>query len=703
MKKSNILIKILQIAVCAGAITLFFPGCSKSGTGQNTAIQKTAEPDWRDYNGKRIGVLYGTPMEKVAYDYFPDSEYEYLNSYPDCNAALLAGKIDAYLGDEPGIRMVRNEQPKIDYIHDRISDQDYSFAFRKNDPKSAALCEELNDFIDKIRSDGTLQEIDDIWFGTDEDKKVVDMSDLTGENGKIRVVTTATDVPWSYIKDGKNVGYDIDLIVRFCRERGYSLELGDVEFGARIPALKSGKYDFTTDMNVTPEREEEVLFSKPTGNGGIVLAIRSDDKENGGADKTGDITSISMLNDPSKTIGVGMGDASENAVKEALPNANIVYLNGVDMYKALQTEKVDALAYDYIQMQMAMQGGISGVKLFDETIGQDIPIAVGTSPETKIPDLPDKINRFIDELRSDGTLDDMYKRWVVDKDETMPEIPLQKSASQHLIVGTTGLVRPYTYYTGTELNGYDIELAYRFAAWLGADIEFKVYDYGAIVIATNTGDVDCAMANLNVTPERSESMIFSQPLFVNRTGVMIRDTQEAANTADEGFIKSIANSFEKTFIRESRWKLFVSGIGTTLLITVVAVAAGTLLGFGVYLACRRGNPAANMITKFSVWLVQGMPVVVLLMILYYIVFKYTPVSGTFVSIVGFTLVFGASVYGQLCVGVLSEYDSLGYASNYLNISLNLITQDNYADYTDDIAAGSSDTGTDSSDWETEGV
>lgn len=636
-----------------GKITLLLAAtvlCALTACGNSADNTQTA--DWRDYNGKRIGVMFGTPMEKIAKDNLPDSEYVFLNGYPDCNAALLSGKIDAYLADEPSAKTIHKEQPRIDYIHDRITDQDYSFAFRKNDPRSSALCNELNTFLYKIRSDGTLKEIDDIWFGIDEDKKVVDMSGLTGENGKIKVITTSTDVPWSYIKDGKNVGYDIDLVVRFCRDRGYSLELGEVDFGGRIPAIKSGKYDFTTDMNVTPERSEEVLFSDPTSTGGVVLAILSDTSKKTDNDEDGKdnmITSVSRLNDPKYKIGVGSGDACEKVARENLPNAQFVYVDGVNLYESLKTGKVDALAMDYKTMETAMRNGVTGVRLLDQTLGDDIPIAVGISPKTEIPDLKDKVAQFIDELKNDGTLDDMYKRWVVDGNETMPEIPEPQSPSFDLVVGTTGLACPYTYYKGTELNGYDIELAKRFASYIGATLSFKVYDYGAIVIAVNSGDVDCAMANLNVTPERSEKMIFSEPLFVNKTGIMVRDT-DAAPT-DKGFIADIGESFQKTFIRESRWKLFVEGIGTTLLITVLSIIFGTMLGFGTYLLCRRGNPIATHVTKLAIWLVQGMPVVVLLMVLYYIIFQNVEISGTFVAVIGFTLVFGASVYGQLNVGV----------------------------------------------------
>ena len=359
---------------------------------------------WQDYNGKRIGVLTGTLMEGIAKTFLPDSDYLYFNSYPDCNAALLAGRIDAYLGDEPVLKMIHGEQPQISYIPERLTTNEYSFAFRKNDPKSAALCEELNAFLAKSWEDGTIQEIDGIWFGTDEDRKYVEMSDLTGENGTIRVITTSTDIPFSYIRDGKPVGYDIDVIVRFCREKGYALELGDVDFGARIPAVQSGKYDFTTDMNVTPERQEEVLFSDPVSRGGVVLAVLTE----------------------------------------------------------------------------------------------------------------------------------------------------------------------------------------------------------------------------NLTSEPA--------------------------TDRESFFSSLKSSFEKTFIRENRYRLFLDGTGTTLLITVLSILVGTILGFAAYMACRNGNPLANALTRFLVWLVEGMPAVVLLMVLYYIIFARSHINGTAVAVIGFTLVFGAAVFGMLCSG-----------------------------------------------------
>ena len=273
-KTDRIIIAVLLIlAVCIVARLIYG---SMSGP-KSSSRSGSEEVTWQDYNGKKVGILTGTNMEKETFRFFPDSEYFYYDGYPNMNAALESGAIDAYLGDEPAIRSIHAEQPQISYIKERLTNNQYSFAFRKNDPEEKKLHDQFNAFLKKIKEDGTYDQIDATWFGTDESKKVVDKSGLTGENGTVHIITTSTDEPFSYIKDGDHVGYDIDVAVRFCRDAGYNIEITDVDFLARIPALASGVFGFTTTMNVTPEREEAVLFSDPVSEGGIVVAVRTED------------------------------------------------------------------------------------------------------------------------------------------------------------------------------------------------------------------------------------------------------------------------------------------------------------------------------------------------------------------------------------------------------------------------------------------
>jgi len=235
------------------------------------------------------------------------------------------------------------------------------------------------------------------------------------------------------------------------------------------------------------------------------------------------ITSKEQLNQPGMRVGVSTGSSSMLAAEKEFPEATIVYLEeNTIAYESVAQGKIDAYVFEREQMQKAIDSGRKGVRLLDENLDESIIVGVGISPVSSIPDLENRLNTFIREIKADGTLEDMLNRWVTLGDETMPEIPPAQDPQLHLTVATSGIVPPYSYYAGTELTGMDIELAYRFAAWLGADVTFKVYDYGAILPAAVTGDVDCIMANLNITPERQEALPFSEELYEHPIGIMVR-------------------------------------------------------------------------------------------------------------------------------------------------------------------------------------
>ena len=618
------------------------------------------------YNGKRIGVLTGTLMEGIAKETFPDSKYLYLNNYPDCVTALLANKIDAFLGDEPGMKTLHAEQPDIDFIRDRITSQDYSFAFRKDDPESAQLCAELNAFLAKCREDGTIQELEDIWFGVDEDRKVVDLSDLAGSR-TVRVITTSTDMPFSYIKDGKNVGYDIDLVARFCRDRGYSLELGDVDFSGRIPAVVSGKYDFSTDMNVTPERAEEVLFSDPTSTGGVVLAVKSadlPDTPSAGSDPGTAFTSLSQLN--GKQIGVQTGSIFGDIVLEALPDVQISYYNTYpDLAAALKSRKIDGFPGDapVLQLMAAEDPSLTVLSEYMDHFEYGFLLPKTESGEKLLAE----INAWLAGIRESGELDKIIAKWTEGSEDqkTIPDYAAFPAPNGILTLGTEGAYPPMTYYRGDEIVGAEIDLAARFCEAYGYGLRVEAMLFDGLLPAVQSGKVEFAAAGISITEERKESVHFSDPYYSGGTAMAVLKAEEKKASFWEG----LADSFRKTFLKEDRWKLFVQGIGTTLLITVLAILFGTALGFGFFMLCRNGNPAANGITRFFLWLVQGMPMVVLLMILYYIIFGNVAINGAAVAVIGFTLTFGAAVFGLLKMGVGAvdpgQYEA-AYALGYSN-------------------------------------
>ena len=85
----------------------------------------------------------------------------------------------------------------------------------------------------------------------------------------------------------------------------------------------------------------------------------------------------------------------------------------------------------------------------------------------------------------------------------------------------------------------------------------------------------------------------------------------------------------------------LNGLGVTILISLCAFVIGSLWGGVICALLRSKRKIANIPAKVYVRLLQGTPIVVLLMILYYIVFKDFDISAIIVAIIGFALNLGA--------------------------------------------------------------
>ncbi len=264
--------------------------------------------------------------------------------------------------------------------------------------------------------------------------------------------------------------------------------------------------------------------------------------------------------------------------------------------------------------------------------------------------LRDRFDAFLEKARADGTVDGLQKKWFDTAD--LAEV---EATDYRALSGVNGTVRlatiqnpPFSFILDDRITGYDIDLMTLFCEEAGYALELTDMNPDALIPAVQSGRFDAGCGGISITREREENLHFSEPSYIGGTVLAVRKTSASESA---GFFRSIADSFEKTFIRENRWKLFLQGIGTTLLITVLSILFGTALGFLAFLGCRHGNRAANAAARFCVWLIHGMPVVVLLMILYYVVFGTLPVSGTVVSVIGFTLIFAAAVFSMLKAGV----------------------------------------------------
>lgn len=122
------------------------------------------------------------------------------------------------------------------------------------------------------------------------------------------------------------------------------------------------------------------------------------------------------------------------------------------------------------------------------------------------------------------------------------------------------------------------------------------------------------------------------------------------------FWESISKTFTDTFIKDDRWIYMWNGLGITLIVTLFAAIIGIAIGFLVSIVRSTHDKTgkwkiANAICKFYLTVIRGTPVVVQLMIFYFVIFIST--EGVIVAVLAFGINSGAYVAEIFRGGIIS--------------------------------------------------
>jgi len=608
-----------------------------------TAAQALTAAEYSEYaelSGKKVSMLTGAPFEELVRSKVPDvGEFTFFNNTPDMIQALKSGKTDAFLLNNAVAALAVNRNPELALFPQDLQTGVFGFAFAKDDPRRddwQAACDSI--------SEETKNALWEKWTGADDSVKLLPEQDWPGSNGTVQAAVCDTLEPMSYMGDGGQlVGFDIEMILLMAKQLDVHVEFTGMEFSAIMSSVQAGKALLGAGSIIaTEERKQSVDFVEyyPAS---FVLVVRSVQTDAGTVRTLADMEQAS--------VGVLSGTLFPEIVGGYLPEAKILIFNSTaDEVAALKSGKVDAIALDG-PVARNMQAEDDALTVLPELLGSmDFGFVLSKSDAGEA--LCRELDEYLRGLKADGTLEALQKKWFDSADvsalDTVDYRDLPDTNGTIRLAGTAAYT-PFVVRLGALYGGYEVELIAMFCRDRGYALEFFDMSFDAVLSAVQSGRCDIGCDCITITEERRESVLFSEPDYTGGTALLVM--QDAPAESAGGFLSSMADSFQKTFIRENRWKLFAEGVGTTLLITVLSIIFGTALGFGVFMLCRNGNLVANTVTRFCVWLVQGMPVVVLLMILYYIIFGKVAISGAAVSVVGFTLVFGAAMYAMLKSGV----------------------------------------------------
>lgn len=353
-------------------------------------------------------------------------------------------------------------------------------------------------------------------------------------------------------------------------------------------------------------------------------------------------------------IAVMQGSAQDVWVQANWPKAKVLqFLAVADNFVAVQTGKVDAsiAPIDIIKQNLATRPDLA-------ILGEPIySLDVGAGFRQDNDALRAQFDAFVAKIRADGTLADMERRWIDGAGTDMPTIEFASDAPP-LSVGNAIVGLPMVSVKDNELVGFEVEMAQRFAASIGRRPVWSTMDFGGLIAALASGKIDVIVTGMAITPERRQRIDFSESYHPYKMHVFVRasDIAGAAPPPSAGgpsFWDSLKTSFYDNIIREGRYLLLWNGLKTTVLLAILSCLFGTVLGALVCYMRMSSNAVLRRSAMFYIGLIRGIPVLVLLMLIFYVVFASVNIDPVLVAVFAFGLNFAAYVSEMFRTGIES--------------------------------------------------
>jgi len=638
LKKSIVMLFILLM-------TCFLAGCAnESELVGETSAESSKLSSLDDLKDKRIGVLLGGIHDQYANERFPDATVMQYKSQSDLLLAVKTEKVDAAFFSYESLLIMMRENDDLGFIAENLFSVPMGMGFNKNNDQ---LREEFNEFLKQCKADGIHDDMIKRWVidGSMEMPEIANPQN----NGRL-VVGYVSDkgLPFAIVKNNQIVGFDIEMAQRFAAYLGKELVLEDMEFSSLIAACASGKIDMIdSTLIITEERKKQIDFSDPYYQmGNSIFALKKNIAGNDDSPKN----RLDDLKD--KRIGVITGTAGEEASEERFPDAHIYDMeNLVSATAALKSNKIDALVYERTTLT-AIANQNPEFEVIDEPLKLvDVSIAVKKGNTA----LLNSVNQAITELENKGTLEDMKERWFVDGDlPDMPQLDIP-DFQDVLKVGTEALMPPFEFVdSNNQCIGLDIELAQRIGKALGKKVIVNDMNFTALIPSLEAGKIDLAISCFNITEERAQKVAFSKPYHTSENAALVRKPDSGVSASHSGsFFANLKDSFYSNIIQEQRYLLIFNGLKITLIISLFSVISGTLLGFLICLMSMTKKRIVSAIARVYISVLQGVPDLVLLMIIYYVAFAAVDINPVIVAIITFGMHFAAYVAEMLHASIKS--------------------------------------------------
>lgn len=225
--------------------------------------------------------------------------------------------------------------------------------------------------------------------------------------GVLKVGTTPTYVPFEMTdRQGRIVGFEIDLLHTMSRALDVELELVAVPYTELLPGLLAKQFDLIgSGMTVTQQRNLKLNFSDAFMVVGQTVLLHPS--------LAGKVTSIEDLDDPGYRIAATEGTTGELAAQRFLGAARLSsFTTPEEGVRQVVEGKADAFVHDAPYNLIAISRPENASLFALEQPFTYEPLAFGLKKGDY--DSLNWINHFLNQVAQDGTYDRLHDKWFKD-------------------------------------------------------------------------------------------------------------------------------------------------------------------------------------------------------------------------------------------------------------------------------------------------
>lgn len=414
---------------------------------------------------------------------------------------------------------------------------------------------------------------------------------------------------------------------------GFSVAMADAE--SATPAVAPNLPENAEQAEPAPQQSDDASVEPAS-----TEPVAAEDEGDSGEPEIGQMD-ISTLE--GKVLGVPQGTVQDVHIEKTYPKLTLQRHNfEADMMLALERGMCDACVMDdVICYALARKKPI--IKLYED---ENLPInymGMAFTKNEKGEELSREFNKFLGELKESGELEEICTKWIHHFETAeMPQLDIP-TEGEPIVVGMEPCTEPIVFMRNNEIVGLDAELVYRFAAYIKRPIRIENIDYYGLLTAVAAAKIDIAASGFLITEDRRKSVIFSDYYYESKSIIAVRDGAAVDPYEGMNFFQRLAVSFERNIIEEERYMLIWDGLVATFLIAFFSVLFGTIVGAAVCYLRMSHNKALQWVARIYIDVMRGMPILVLLMLMYYVAFAGSSVEAIYVAIITFSLNFGAYV------------------------------------------------------------